>query len=80
MKNGSFRLVYYLLQQIPEGTAGTSCIHLNIPKNVIASRLSIQPETLSRILAELKKKKLIDVRRQDITLLDITGLKQFLQM
>jgi CRP-like cAMP-binding protein len=79
MKNGSFRLVYYLLQQIPQGAVGTSRIHLNIPKNVIASRLSIQPETLSRLLADLKHLRLIEVHRQDITLLDIPGLRQFLQ-
>lgn len=36
-------------------------IYLDAPKNIIASRLSIQPETCSRILARLKKQGFIRV-------------------
>ncbi len=78
LQNAAFRLVYFLLQQIPEGAVGHSSIHLTTPKNVIASRLSIQPETLSRILSTLKKKGLIEVKGHHITLLDVHGIRDFL--
>jgi len=50
-------------------------IQLTAPKNVIASRLGIQPETLSRIAARLMKEGLIRVQGQDIVLLDVEGLR-----
>lgn len=78
LQNAAFRLVYFLLQQIPEGAICHSSIHLTTPKNVIASRLSIQPETLSRILSTLKKKNLIKVKGHNITLLDVKGMRNFL--
>ena len=50
-------------------------LHLVAPKNVIASRLGIQPETFSRVAARLMKDGLIRVQGQDIVLLDIEGLR-----
>jgi CRP-like cAMP-binding protein len=76
-QNASFRLVYYLLQQIPDQEADRS-IHLTTPKTVIASRLSIKPETLSRILTRLATQGLIEVHGNDITLSDLDGLKRYL--
>ena len=69
------RLVSYLLSQIPRGVVESPEIHLTTPKHVIASRLAIKPETLSRILARLAEAGLVEVHGQDIVLRNIDGLR-----
>lgn len=78
LHNATYRLVVYLLEQIPEGAVEMTEIHLGTPKSIIASRLSIQPETFSRILAKLSQRGLIEVHMNDITLLDVNGLRALL--
>ena len=78
MHNATYRLVVYLLGQLPENATALSAIHLSTPKNIIASRLSIKPETFSRIMMQLSKKALIEVKGNDITLLDVEGLEALL--
>lgn len=78
LQNASYRLVNYLLQQIPEDhEPDKSCdIRLCTSKSIIASCLSIQPETFSRILRSLKSRGLIKVNGKTITLLDVNRLKE----
>ncbi len=78
LHNATYRFVVYLLEQIPEGAIELSDIHLSTPKNIIASRLSIQPETFSRVLHQVRKQGYIDVKGNDICLLDVDGLRQLL--
>jgi len=78
LHNATYRLVVYLLEQIPEGAVEMAEIHLGTPKSIIASRLSIQPETFSRILSKLAQRGLIKVHVNDITLLDVNGLRSLL--
>ena len=78
LHNATYRFVEYLLEQLPEGAFELSDIHLSTPKNIIASRLSIQPETFSRILLQIRKKGLIEVHGNDICLLDVEGLRKLL--
>lgn len=78
LHNGTYRLVVYLLEQLPEGAVALSDIHLDTTKVIIASRLSIKPETFSRILLRLSKQGLIEVHGNDITLLDVDGLRNLL--
>lgn len=78
LHNATYRLVVYLLEQLPEGAMELSSIHLSTTKIIIASRLSIQPETFSRILLRLSKLGLIEVQGNDITLLDVAGLRKLL--
>ena len=78
LHNGTYRLVVYLLGQLPDNVTTLSDIHLSTPKNVIASRLSIKPETFSRILLQLSKQGLIKIHNNDITLLDVDGLRALL--
>ena len=78
LHNATYRLVVYLLDQLPEGAMALSSIHLGATKIVIASRLSIQPETFSRILLRMSKQGLIEVHGNDITLLDVEGLRAIL--
>lgn len=78
LHNATYRLIVYLLDLLPEGALELSAIHLSTSKSIIASRLSIQPETFSRILLRMSKDGLIDVQGNDITLLDVNGLRQLL--
>ena len=48
------RLALFLLR-LCEGSAGPCRIELPLDKNLIAARLSMQPETLSRGLAKLRR-------------------------
>jgi CRP-like cAMP-binding protein len=76
LHNATHRLVSYLLQEASENGADNSRIHLATPKNVIASRLSIQPETFSRILSSLTRQKLIEVQGQDVILCNVAALRR----
>ena len=78
LHNGTYRLVVYLLDQLPKDAIALSDIHLDTTKVIIASRLSIKPETFSRILLRLSKQGLIKVHGNDITLLDVDGLRDLL--
>lgn len=75
LHSGAQRVIGYLLEQLPEGAAPPS-VRLMVPKHVIASRLGIQPETLSRVLAKLRAQQLIDVRDDMIVLNDVEALRR----
>jgi len=77
LQNATLRLVNYLLGELPENADETAEIRLPAPKNVIASRLSVQPETLSRILHQLSDKGLITVHGRTITIHDIPALRRY---
>jgi len=81
LHNASFRLVDYLLSHVPEGSTDDSTgVSLAAPKHVIASRLSIKPETLSRSLKELSTQGLIVISGANIELVDIEKLRQFISL
>ncbi len=63
--------MYFLDQSMNKGLQ----FKLEIPKNAIASMLSLQPETFSRLLKELSKKQVIEVRDFHIKILDQDLLK-----
>ncbi len=71
------RLAAYLLEKVPKTGARAGQLHLDTPKQVIASRLSIQPETFSRVLGTLKKKGLIEVKGGTILVPDIQALETY---
>ncbi len=75
LHNATYRLAAYLLQQIPPGVLESPQLHLTTPKHVVASRLAIQPETFSRILARLAEKGCMEVHGQNIVLIDIEALR-----
>ncbi|QLQ32575.1 MAG: winged helix-turn-helix domain-containing protein [Candidatus Thiothrix singaporensis] len=70
LHNATFRLIYFLLEthQHPNYC---NIISLDVPKHVLASRLSVRPETLSRILKNLAKQELIALHDHKIELVDI---------
>nr|MBS0019257.1 Crp/Fnr family transcriptional regulator [Gammaproteobacteria bacterium] len=79
LHSATFRLVSFLLQQVPKDVVESPEIQLDTPKHVIASRLSIQPETFSRTLAKLSKQGLIEVQGQNIVLQDVAGLRHIVE-
>ncbi len=80
LHNATFRLVDYLLNHISENENGRIDINLAAPKNVIASRLSIKPETLSRTLKDLSTQGLIKLDGSQIELLDIDSLRKLISL
>jgi CRP-like cAMP-binding protein len=63
LQNGTRRVASYLLE-----LAGTKqdSFDLDIPKGVMASRLSLKPETFSRIIRELHDRGILTVTRRNI--------------
>ena len=50
IQNARSRLSSYLIDHIVETNDDEATVRLDLPKHIIASRLSITPETLSRLL------------------------------
>jgi len=77
LQNAKMRVVHYLLQELPADATSPCQLQWNTPKTVLASRLSVRPETFSRILKQLTQEHLIKVDRKSIEILDIEGLKGY---
>jgi len=78
LHNATFRLVAFLIESVPSDVHASPKIHLTTHKGVIASRLSIQPETLSRILTKLEKQELLEVKGSEILIHDLDALRELL--
>ena len=74
LQNATLRFTNYLLHQVPAGTQHEATIKLGAPKHVIASRLSIQPESFSRILRNLQREGHITAEGNLIHIKDISTL------
>lgn len=69
------RLVSYLLALARPADGGALVAHLPATKTLVASRLGMKKETLSRLLAGLAGRHLIGVSRRDIAILDAGALR-----
>jgi CRP-like cAMP-binding protein len=65
------RVARYLLAQVPQDRRGFT---LEVPKGVLASRLSIKPETFSRVIRQLTQDGICSVRGAQVTIIDRAGL------
>ncbi|MEJ2592534.1 MAG: Crp/Fnr family transcriptional regulator [Candidatus Thiodiazotropha sp.] len=74
LQNASYRLASYLWKRWDKTRPADGCIELQVPKGVIASRLSITPETLSRTLHGFSQQGLIRVEGSRVEILDPEGL------
>lgn len=79
LHNAAFRVISYLLDQVPSTHLHASRVQLDVPKHVIASRLSITPETLSRTFAKLSKDGYVDIVENSIIIHDIERLRACIQ-
>ena len=75
LQNATLRFSNYLLHQVPAQNNGTATITLEAAKNVIASRLSIQPESFSRILRNLQRDGIIEAKGNEIIIHDVQRLR-----
>jgi len=71
------RVARWLLQDTDSAAAGTGAtLRLSVSKSVLASRLSIQPETWSRITRRLMDQGIIRVDGELVEILDRDALKR----
>lgn len=77
LHNAAFRVVNYLLDQLPSTHLSSAVIRLDTPKHVIASRLSVTPETLSRTFARLARDGYLEIRENSITIDNLEKLRTF---
>lgn len=70
------RLAFFLLEQA-QASGGESTVQLDAPKHVIASRIGIKPETLSRILTRFKEEGIVEESGHRLTVLDLKKLHAF---
>jgi CRP-like cAMP-binding protein len=67
LDTGTVRIASYLLHKAP---ADRDSFELDVAKSVIASRLSVKPETFSRILKQLHDKDIVTIEGRQVTILD----------
>ncbi len=79
LRSGVQRVIGYLLQQCVDqgGAEDEPSVTLPIYKQVLASRLNLTPETLSRELHELEALNLITVRGREITIHGLQRLRDY---
>ena len=65
------RTASYLLRHAPKDC---DCFQLEIAKSVIASRLSVKPETFSRILRHLHEEEIVSIEGRTVTIHDRDAL------
>lgn len=78
LRSSAQRVIGYLLQHCPdEHCEGSIEITLPTAKQVIASRLNLTPETLSRILHDLAEARLIELHGKQIKINDLKRLREY---
>lgn len=70
------RVAGYLLDLPADIQAGSYQVTLPLPKKDIASWLATTPESLSRALKRLEQRRIIQVERDEITLVDVEALEE----
>jgi len=78
LHNATYRLISFLLENIPKEMNDRSEVNLSVPKHVVASRISVTPETLSRTLKRLCQEGLLEVHDSHIILLNPAKLRDIL--
>lgn len=74
LHSASCRVAAYLLHHAP---ADSDVLELAVAKQVLASRLSVTPETFSRVIKNLGDRGLIRIEGSRVTLRDRDALKNF---
>ena len=73
------RLLLFLVNRIADVPSGEASVDLLVKKSVLASRLGVTPETLSRSLASLVEDGLVSVRGRCLRVLDVEALRRTCQ-
>lgn len=78
LRSSAQRVIGYLLQHCPnDDVEGSVDITLPTSKQIIASRLNLTPETLSRILHDLAEAKLIKMQGKHISIDNLQRLREY---
>jgi CRP-like cAMP-binding protein len=81
LRSSAQRVIGYLLQHCPNQGKGAcvGSVEITLPtsKQIIASRLNLTPETLSRIFRDLVEAKLISVQSRHVTINDFKRLREY---
>jgi CRP-like cAMP-binding protein len=72
LHSGTCRVASYLLHSAPQEQ---TTYELELAKNLIAARLSVKPETFSRIIANLKRQGILEVDGNRVTIINRDALK-----
>ena len=72
LQSGTCRVAAYLLKIAPEEP---KTFTLDIPKGIMASRLSVKPETFSRIIRRLQEEQILSIDRNLVTIHNFSALK-----
>jgi len=75
LMKGTDRLLQYLLDHSDPDEEGRPVVDLEAPKQVIASRIGVKPETLSRLFHKLSDQGFIEVRASRVVILDAEGAR-----
>lgn len=74
VQNARGRLVSYLLDHVVDANDDKATIRLELPRHVIASRISVKPETLSRLLRTMVDEGLVTIDDRTIFVHSLSGL------
>ena len=81
LRSSAQRVIGYLLQHCPnegkDDSENSIAITLPTSKQIIASRLNLTPETLSRIFHDLAAAKLIEVVGKQVTIHNLKNLREY---
>ncbi len=77
IQNARSRLSSYLVDHIVESQDDEATIRLDLPRHVIASRLSITPETLSRLLRNLSDEGILTIEDRVIFVHSLARLRPY---
>ena len=72
LHSATCRVAGYLLAQMSDSPN----FSLKVPKQVLASRLSVKPETFSRIIKQLSKDGVVEVKGSQVRIQDRAALQQ----
>ncbi len=76
LMKGADRLLQYLLDHSDPDETGRQKVELEAPKQIIASRIGVKPETLSRLLHKLSDQGCIEIQGQTLYMSDPEKLRQ----
>lgn len=77
VQNARSRLASYLLDHVVESNEDEATVRLELPRHVIASRLSIKPETLSRLLRTMVDQGVLTIEDRVIFVHSLSRLRPY---
>lgn len=78
IQNARTRLASYLMDHLVEPPVNDQArALLDLPRRVIASRLSVQPETLSRLLRNLAEEGIVSVKDKEVLIHSVARLRPY---